>query len=473
MAQTATPTLGLLKAIYQDVRWDTSYEELFDCLDEALLGWVRYGWLNLPASGAANNQFQINGDVVALFPAGRKVRAVLSASQVIVTVSVATYGSNVTTVTINETTLDGTLTDVWVNAFALLYASGSTFTVAGDKTAVFQAGLALKVQLAASTVYAKVQSSAYSAPNTTVTITGATLTDPIRVLWISPVRPSAATDPNLPGDLASGIQYGGDCVLTRVSATQIKLSRDRGKTLPVKSGGAWAAKEIPSGGITANNTGVYVDGASGQNLAASTKYYVCIFDNGGTLTVDYIAWATGHATDSDTGVEIKSGDATRTLVGAVETDSSSQFVSTATERLVRSWFHRRPLGLLNAFAADRTTASAAYTYVELSSSERIKWLMWAGEVVILGVSGRAAGNVGGANAVTSIGIDGTTAEDAYNYIKGDGTAAPIGLTLAKHGLSEGTHYATILGCADGSLTCTWKGSANVGERTSITGAIMA
>ncbi|MBI4169841.1 MAG: hypothetical protein HY510_07880 [Acidobacteria bacterium] len=455
MAQTATPTLGLLKAIYQDVRWDTSYEELFDCLDEALLGWVRYGWLNLPASGAANNQFQINGDVVALFPAGRKVRAVLSASQVIVTVNVATYGSNVTTVTIDETTLDGTLTDVWVNAFALLYASGTTFTVAGDKTAIFQAGLALKVQLAASTVYCKVQSSSYSSPNTTVTITGATLTDPIRVLWISPVRPSAATDPNLPSDISAGADHG-QCLLEYVSATQIKLSRRNGKYLLVKTGGTWSRREIPSAGIILGN----------GSLSASTLYRIYVYDDGGTLTLE--ASTTAHATDGDTGVEIKSADASRTFVGAIYTNASSQFGDSASQRYVRSWFNRSGCAGHNYFAADRTTASASY--VELSSSERGEAVMFADEAVSLLVTGRVT-SATGANPQTSIGIDGTTAEDTMSYAPGGGGNYNLGCGISKVGLSEGLHYFTILGLADGAQTCTWRGTGTAGDRCSISFAV--
>ena len=195
-----TTNLGLLKGIYQDVRWDQSYDELFNALDEALAGWVRYGWIYRPATAAANNQFQIPGDVTSLFPAGRKVRCVLSGTQPVVTVSVANYAANVTTVTVDETTIDGTLVSVWVNVFDCLYSSAVTFTVAGDKTAVFVAGLGVKVQLAGGTVYGTVASSSYGAPNTTVILSGAALTAPIYCLRVSPVRPRAAADANLPGD---------------------------------------------------------------------------------------------------------------------------------------------------------------------------------------------------------------------------------------------------------------------------------
>lgn len=64
-------------------------------------------------------------------------------------------------------------TDGWVDdtANTWTYASASTFTVSGDRTAVFSKGT--RIKLTQTTVkYFVVVASSYSAPNTTVTITG-------------------------------------------------------------------------------------------------------------------------------------------------------------------------------------------------------------------------------------------------------------------------------------------------------------
>src|SRR6185436_18483248 len=86
--------------------------------------------------------------------------------------------------------------------------------------------------------------------------------------------------------------------LTVDSTSQLSLQRYAGKYIPLKISGVWEAKAIPSTAPTLANTG----------LTQATTYYVYAFDSGGTLTLE--ASATGHAADSDTGVQIKSGDAT-------------------------------------------------------------------------------------------------------------------------------------------------------------------
>lgn len=67
---------------------------------------------------------------------------------------------------------DTNLADGWISrGDTWTYASASTFTVSGDVTSIFQKGRKLK--LTQTTVkYFYVVSSSYSAPNTTVTITG-------------------------------------------------------------------------------------------------------------------------------------------------------------------------------------------------------------------------------------------------------------------------------------------------------------
>jgi hypothetical protein len=79
---------------------------------------------------------------------------------------------------------------------------------------------------------------------------------------------------------------------------------------------------------------------------------------------------------------------------------------------------------------------------------------------------------GSSNATTSIGIDGTTAEDVYCNAS-TGTANPFsfpfGIGLEKSGLSEGFHFATLLGLASGGVTQTWAGSGSAGSRTTMRG----
>ena len=64
-------------------------------------------------------------------------------------------------------------TDGWTAAAATwTYASATTFTVSGDVTAIFAKGAKLRLKQGGAYKYFYVVGSAYSAPNTTVTVTG-------------------------------------------------------------------------------------------------------------------------------------------------------------------------------------------------------------------------------------------------------------------------------------------------------------
>jgi hypothetical protein len=164
--------------------------------------------------------------------------------------------------------------------------------------------------------------------------------------------------------------------LSYVSATQIKFAPYNGGNVKI----AGTLYQIPSAAITAANSSVYVNGTAAQNLAASTLYYVYLFNNSGTLTVDFCT--TGHATDTTTGnvgVEIKSGDNSRTLVGMVRTNGSSQFEDDANGRLVASWFNRQAKSVNGNVSNQTTTSTTAVTL----ASGFCPFLAWAdGEATI-------------------------------------------------------------------------------------------
>lgn len=169
----------------------------------------------------------------------------------------------------------------------------------------------------------------------------------------------------------------GQCQLQYVSATQIALAPFNGCLIKI----AGAPYQIPSGGVTAANTSVYVNGTAGQNLAASTTYLVGLAVISGTLTVGFFALGT-YARVSDTtagniGVEVISSGGTPqsawTLIGMVQTNGSSQFQNGGPFVGVISWFNRtdrRPF-------ASTTPVFSSTSYAEISTALRVSFLCWA------------------------------------------------------------------------------------------------
>jgi hypothetical protein len=174
--------------------------------------------------------------------------------------------------------------------------------------------------------------------------------------------------------------------LTFTSATALAFKPNNGDLIRI-NGFVW---QIPGTGIAGcNNTGVFVNGTPGQNLAASTLYYVYAFSNSGTLTCDFST--TGHATSAtpgNSGTEVKSGDDTRTLIGMVFTNASAQFVDIC----VASWFNRR----------NKVGNTSGLT---TGISPTINFVTWADEAIILtSANWNAETGSGTAFAVTTAAI---------------------------------------------------------------------
>jgi len=254
--------------------------------------------------------------------------------------------------------------------------------------------------------------------------------------------------------LASGIPAwaaaptAGDCRLTK-SGANLLLSRLGGRALTINN----KPEAIPAAGVLLAAAG----------LSAGTTYFIYAFMSGGTMTLE--ASTTAHIPDTTTGIEIKTGDATRTLVGMARPGAGPVWVDTPAQRFVVSYFNRRGIAGLAHFTTDRITAST--TYVELNAEIRNEFLTWADEVVQARFNGSASADTI-ADVKSSIGIDGATAEDVLTRsVSAVGTYnQPVAVTLFKSGLAEGYHYATGLGSVAAG-NGTWTGGATAGDRCTV------
>lgn len=252
--------------------------------------------------------------------------------------------------------------------------------------------------------------------------------------------------------------------LTFSSSTQVCQQPYNGNLVSFPSG---TVATIASSGVCATITSAFVNGVSGQTLSASTLYYVYDFVNSGTLTLDFST--TGHATDATTGIEIKSGDATRVLQGMVYPQTGPVFASGNAARLVASWLNRRPTFYSNAFTATRNTTSGSI--VEINTEIRSVFLSW-GDVMKANINGTNSGTTGTAVAVaTIVSLDGGLGGASTINTEVSGSEGTCGLA-GSFVPSEGEHYVTLLGqIVSGASGGTWFGGSIVGQ-TTLSGSIM-
>jgi hypothetical protein len=210
---------------------------------------------------------------------------------------------------------------------------------------------------------------------------------------------------------------------------------------------AGSVYRIPAAGIVGlANTGVYVNGTPGQNLAPLTLYYLYAFSNGGVLAADFST--TGHSpstTTGNVGTEIKTGDETRSLIGMLYTSVNSQF----SDALTATWFNRR----MRSVASTQTSpGSPGQYFLEVgggssiaSPGSRAYFLVWGDEnsavvSVSAAMSVSSIQNNGVACGIDS-GVVGTQMVPQFSNNNQNIGAQ----TAVATGLSEGLHYSCFMG----------------------------
>lgn len=257
---------------------------------------------------------------------------------------------------------------------------------------------------------------------------------------------------------SGGLWTHGQCLLAK-SGSNLLLSPKNGSKLLI--GGR--ACTLPSAGVTLAPTG----------LAANTTHYVYASDADGDGVVDTLeASTTGHAADAATGVEIKTGDASRTLVGMARVGPGSAWQDTANQRFVRSWFNRQPVQVKGAFTAQRTTTSVG-AWVELNPEIRVEYLVWSDEVVSYAAAG-IFNSSAAVLALCAVATDGTTTPDDTAAQTNGTSWVPLSLALNRSALSEGYHFATLIAQVAAAATASFgRSTANAFDRVSLHGRIGA
>ena len=241
------------------------------------------------------------------------------------------------------------------------------------------------------------------------------------------------------------------------NSTTCNLTPKNGNQVTFPSG---TVALIPSGGVSTVYNNAYINGTAAQTLSANTLYYAYLWDNGGTLVIDWST--TAYATDATTGITIKSGDNTRVLVGMAYTVSGGEFSQNTNNRQVRSWQNDHGVSCNNNFSTNRGVTASSPT--EINTEIRCYVTLWSGENLNASASGFGANNVNGASFSSILNIDGSS-EGSTSSGAGTASEIPISCQYTTSGLAEGNHYVSL----DGFVTAdtgTWSSGTFVFVNTS-------
>ena len=252
----------------------------------------------------------------------------------------------------------------------------------------------------------------------------------------------------------------GAGIVSLVSSTSIKFAPKNGQWVMING----LLRPIPSAGISAANTSVYVNGVAGQNLAASTVYLVTLFDNAGTPTIDFKTTLT-HApstTAGNIGTEIWNSDDTRSVIGMVRTNASSQFEVSNSLIGVISWFNRREIQRSGTNTGGGGTTSSSS--VEITGVARVNFICWADEDCQFFLSGTSSGSIANLNCIAAIGVDGSQVGlSAAAQNPAAGQSNPVSAVYGGP-FADGGHFAAPLGAQTGGGTANFTMAVQVKVR---------
>ncbi|KVN36797.1 hypothetical protein WJ63_35140 [Burkholderia pyrrocinia] len=216
------------------------------------------------------------------------------------------------------------------------------------------------------------------------------------------------------------------CYLT-TSGSSLMLTRKNGCYLTIQG----VARMIPAAGVT----------LAGSGATAQTRYFVYAYMAGNTMALE--ASTTGYVSDAATGLPVKSGDASRTLVGMIFCLQAGTWLQGADRIDCLSYFNRVPRlasGINNGGQAQADTVWVAMPVMN-----------WSGETIEASVVG--FGNTPGPGNTSSVYIafdgKGVGVVQRFSNINAN-FAFPVGFAVCAT-LDEGRYMWQLRGMNDGQL----------------------
>lgn len=222
----------------------------------------------------------------------------------------------------------------------------------------------------------------------------------------------------------------GQCKLVFTSTTLLTLIPWNGNKLFISD----RYYNIPAAGVTLANTGI----------SAGSLYYVYAFISGGNIQL--AADVTVPTVDTTTGVIVRTGDSTKTLVGVIYGDTGGVFADSSTKRYVISWFNNAPRSLLSANVSVSGITSLGTTQL---SGTGVSFICLGGEVADLGLDGQCSNTTAGQFCTSRIGLDASPIGNGMSGTSATANAICAANSRASVNPSAGFHTSTGYGLVSG------------------------
>jgi hypothetical protein len=259
------------------------------------------------------------------------------------------------------------------------------------------------------------------------------------------------------------LQCGGSNCNNSTGSSTLSYCPYKGNLKTTASQGTYT---IPSGCLTASTGGMYVGGAAGS-LSGNKLYYIYLWNKSGTGWVLDAESPAGsppsHEPDSTTGIEIKTGDNTKTLVGMIETNTNG-YVFTGGEtnvagdtNTVATWDNRQSTTTTCHITGSSVTISSN-TPELISDTDECLFMSWGDAAQFSSNQTGYVNTTENDPVTTAIYLDedsSTTASslEIYPYYNGVGGYYTLLVAPSAYAPTEGYHYTTLYGSvAYGSVT---------------------
>jgi len=205
-------------------------------------------------------------------------------------------------------------------------------------------------------------------------------------------------------------------------------------------------------------------------LTSGLPYDVFVYNNAGTLTLEFTAWTNGTtratALAYQNGVLCKTGALTRRYLGTFYTTSTTTTEDSIANRYLWNYYNRviRKMKAVDA-TNSWTYSTATFRQANAAATNQLNFVIgYSEDSVEANVMATFSGSAGSIGGAVGIGLDSTTANSAdlmgYRTTEGTGTDDFV-VSHFNAPIAVGKHYLAWLEIAINGGTVTWLGDGNV------------